>query len=165
MIVDLALRLVHIVPAIFLAGGILFMWATLLPALSGVNDEARQAVLDAMRAKWAKVVMACSGLLVLSGLYNAVRNILAWEYTGAPYHAFVMIKLVLALVVMFITAKLSGRSEGAAKFREKISFWMSVNAALVLVLILTASTMRVTDRVPKVEADGGSEPVPEVVIE
>jgi uncharacterized membrane protein len=151
MLVDLILRLLHIVPAIFLAGGVFFMWSALIPALGTVTDDARQAILDAVRGKWAKLVMACSGLLLVTGLINAVRNIVAYEYVGAPYHIFVTLKLILALAIMFITARLSGRSQGAEKFREKLPFWMSVNTALLFVLIVVASTMRVTDRVPKVD--------------
>lgn len=152
MFLDLILRLAHIVPAIFLAGGIFFMWATLVPALSGVADETRKTVLDAVRAKWAKIVMATSGILLITGLVNAVRAILAYEFTDGPwYHIGVTLKLVLAIAIMFISARLAGRSAGAEKFREKLSFWLSVNAGLVLVLILVASTMRVSNRVPKVE--------------
>ena len=151
MFLDLILRLAHIIPAIFLAGGIFFMWATLVPALSGVTDETRKTVLDAVRAKWAKIVMAASGILLITGLFNAVRAILAYEFTGGPYHIYVVLKLVLAIAIMFISARLAGRSAGAEKFREKLSFWLSVNTGLVFVLILVASTMRVTDRVPKVE--------------
>jgi len=164
MLLDLALRLLHIVPALFLGGGILFMWSALIPALGSVSDEARASVSDAVRGKWAKIVMACSGILVITGLINAVRNILAFEYTAAPYHLFVTVKLVLAIAIMFISARLSGRSESAAKFREKISFWMSVNTALLLVLVLIASTMKVSPRIPKV-ADSDSEAVPTINVE
>lgn len=164
MFVDLALRLLHIVPALFLAGGILFMWSTLIPALGSMSEETRASVHDAMRSKWAKIVMASSGILVISGLINAVRNILAFEYTTAPYHLFVTLKLVLAVAIMFISARLSGRSQSAAKFRERISFWMSVNTALLLVLILIASTMRVSPRTPKV-ADAETVPAVNVEVE
>ena len=149
MALDLILRLAHIIPAIMLAGGILFMWSTMLPALGGVEDETRNAILEQMRARWSKIVMACSGMLLVTGLYNAVRAILANEFTGGPYHMYVTLKLILAEGIMFITAKLSGRSDGARQFREKMPFWMAVNSGLVLFLILIASTMRVTERVPK----------------
>lgn len=148
----LALRLFHILPAVFLAGGIVFMWSTLLPGLSGVDDATRQSVLAGIRGKWAKVVMACSGLLLVTGLINAISNIKAYEYE-TPYHIFVTLKLVLAFAIMFLTARLSGRSESAEKFREKMPFWMTVNTALVIVLICIASTMKVSDKVPKVKAD------------
>ena len=150
----LVMRILHIVPAIFLAGGILFLWSTLLPGMASLDSETRKSVVDGMRGKWAKVVMICSALLLASGLYNAVSNILKYEYTSVPYHMLVTLKLVLAVAVMFITARLSGRSESAEKFREKMPFWMSVNTALVFVIILLGSTMKVSETTPKTdEAD------------
>lgn len=148
--VSLVLRLLHILPAVLLAGGILFMWSSLLPGLSGVDDATRKVVMDGVRGRWAKVVMVCSALLLVTGLINAVRNIKEFDY-ATPYDIFVTLKLVLALVVMFISARLSGRSASAEKFREKLPFWMTVNTALVLVLIFIASTMKVSDKTPKVD--------------
>ena len=124
------------------------MWSTLLPGLATLDDAHRKSVIEATRGKWARVVMICSGLLLVSGLYNAVTNIMQYDY-DLPYHAFVTLKLILGIAVMFITAKLSGRTESAAKFREQMSFWMTVNTTLVIVLALTASTMKVTGKTPK----------------
>lgn len=148
--VSLVLRLLHILPAVFLAGGILFMWSALLPGLSGLDEETRKSVFGAVRGKWAKVVMTCSALLLATGLYNAVLNIIKYDYE-TPYHIFVTLKLVLAIAIMFITARLSGRSESAEKFREKMPFWMTVNTALVFVLIFIASSMKVSEKTLKPE--------------
>lgn len=150
--VSLALRLLHILPAVFLAGGIFFMWSSLHPGLASVDDTTRKSVDAAVRSKWAKIVMICSALLLVSGLINAVRNIMAFEY-ATPYHLFVTAKLVLAFAIMFITARLGGRSQSAEKFREKAGTWLSVNALLVVILIVIASTMRVSDKTPKPPKD------------
>lgn len=139
-VVDLLLRLLHIVPAIFLAGGIFFMWGALLPALNGVAEDTRKTVLDAVRGKWAKIVMATSGLLLVTGLINFVRN--ASEY-APTYHILGTVKLLLALGIMFIAARLAGRSAGAEKFRERIGHWMTITTGLLFALILLASMMRV----------------------
>ncbi len=159
-IVALLLRLLHVLPAIFLAGGVFFMWCALVPALSGMADDTRKTVLEAVRGKWAKVVMTTSGLLLLTGLYNFVMNAKGFEYEGGPlYHILGSIKLLLALGVMFITARLSGRSKSAEKFRENIGYWMTVTTGLLFVLILLASTMRTLGKTPKVP----TEPAPTTV--
>lgn len=145
-------RLFHILPAVLLAGGILFMWSSMLPGFGTLDEESRKAAFNAVRGKWAKVVMLCSALLIVTGLYNAVQNIVAYEY-ATPYHVFVLLKLVLGIGIMFITAKLSGRSASAEKFREKMPFWMTINAALVVVLIVIATTMKVSDKTPKPPKD------------
>jgi len=153
MIIDLLLRLFHILPAIFLAGGVFFMWVALLPALNGMAEDTRRTVLDAVRGKWAKVVMATSGLLLVTGLINFVRNAKGFDYDGGPvYHILGSLKLLLAFGIMFIAARLSGRSESAAKFREKLGHWMTVMTGMLLVLILMASTMKSLGKTPKVDA-------------
>ena len=147
---DLLLRLMHIFAAIFLAGGVFFMWCALVPALGLLGAEDRASLEARIRASWSKVVMTTSGLLLLSGLVNAVRIILANEFPpGSVYHALVAIKLLLALAIFWITATLSGRSEGAEKFRQKMPFWLNVNAILLICLICVASVMKTSERVPK----------------
>ena len=146
----LVMRILHIVPAVALAGGILFMWSSLLPGIASLDEEARKSVLAAVRGKWAKVVMGCSALLLASGLYNAIQNIIHNDYV-LPYHALVTLKLVLAVAVMFITARLGGRSDSAEKFREKTPFWMSINTALVVVVIVLGSTMKASQKPPQAE--------------
>lgn len=146
----LALRWIHILCAIALVGGTYFWRFALVPALNGLDASQRDQVSDAVRPRWARVVMITSGLLLLSGLWNAVANIMAYQFEGGLYHGLVGIKLLLALAIMFIAAKLSGRSQGAAKFREKQTHWLTINALLATLLVCTAGVMKVSPHVPKV---------------
>src|SRR6056297_3606501 len=117
---ELVLRLLHIVPAIIAAGGVFFMWIALAPSLNSIEDESRAKLMESIRTRWSKVVAACSGLLLASGLYNAIAIILAYEFVGFPgklYHGMVLLKLLLALGVFFISSVLAGRSDMAKRFR------------------------------------------------
>lgn len=153
-LVDLLLRLLHIIPAIFLAGGVFFMWSSLLPGVSGVADDARTEVLAAVRSKWSKIVMATSGLLLVTGLINLGRNAMGYDYVGGPlYHILGTVKLLLGLVIMFLAARLSGKSAGAQKFRERETHWIMITTVLLFVVILLASTMRSMDKTPKVKEE------------
>ncbi len=152
IVIDLLLRLTHIFSAVFLAGGVFFMWCALLPSLSVLPDEQRKALHAQVRSRWSKVVMITSGLLLISGLINAVNLIRAYDFSGVPgqmYHLLVMVKLLLALGVFWISATLSGRSETAEKFRQKAPFWINVNAMLLICLIVVAGLMRTSERTPK----------------
>ncbi len=152
MLMDLVLRLLHIVPAIFLAGGVFFMWIALVPALGSVNEEARETLFSAVRGRWSKVVMACTALLLVTGIINAVMNIKNFQFDGVPgdqYHMLVALKLFLALGIFFVTAVIGGRSPLAEKFRQKLPFWMMVNTVLLLALLLVASSMKISHRTPK----------------
>lgn len=148
--VALLLRLLHIIPAIFLAGGVFFMWTSLLPAAGSVGDDTRKELLAAVRARWSKVVMASSGLLLVTGLYNFVMNAKGYEYAGGPlYHILGTIKLLLGLAIMFLVARLSGKSASAEKFRERQTHWVMMTTILLFAVILLASTMRTLEKTPK----------------
>ena len=77
----------------------------------------------------------------MSGLYNAVTKIMAFELPPA-YHMLVMVKLALGFVVFFIAALLSGRSEKAQKLREQEMKWLNILCAIMLILILVAGYMK-----------------------
>jgi hypothetical protein len=149
MIFDLLMRWIHILAAITLVGGTFFLRFSLAPALAEQRAEVQQSLLAAWRPRWARAVMIASGLLLLSGLVNAVRNIMAYEFPGAPYHALVAIKLLVALVIFWLSAVLAGRSELALRFREKLSFWLTVNVMLAIVIVALAGYMKGLQRIPK----------------
>lgn len=146
--VDLLLRWIHILAAVTAAGGIVFWRFVLVPAVEGLSDSERQNVMAAVRGRWAKLVMLATLLLLVTGIINAVRIIETYSLPK-PYATLVMVKLVLAMAFFYLVARLSGRSDAAAKYREKLSFWMSVALALVLGLVLVAGYMRNMPRTPK----------------
>ena len=153
----LALRWIHILCAIALVGGTYFWRFALAPAMDGLDSAQRDKIADAVRPRWARLVMITSALLLLSGLWNAVANIKAYQFEGGLYHALVGIKLLLALAIMFIAAKLSGRSEGAATFRQKQTFWLTINVVLATVLVCVAGVMKVSPHNVKDVASVASE--------
>lgn len=148
----LALRWLHILCAIALIGGTFFWRFALAPSLAALDETQRKQVQDAVRPKWARMVMITSAILLLSGLWNAVANIRQYEFDGGLYHALVGVKLLLSLAIMFIAAKLSGRSESAERFREKQLFWLTINVILAVVLVCSAGFMKVTPHVAKAAA-------------
>jgi hypothetical protein len=147
--VDLMLRLIHILSAIILAGGIFFWRAALLPVLDGLPKSTRHDLQSSLAARWSRWVMLASGLLLISGLVNAVLAITRYEFQGGWYHILVAVKLLLALAVFGIASVLSGRSATAHRLREQQGFWLDVSLVLVLVVVSIASMMKLTDRVEK----------------
>ena len=106
------------------------------------NENPRAAEFrEAIRRRWAKWVGISVLFLLVSGLYNAVTKIMAFELPPT-YHMLVMVKLALGFVVFFVAALLSGRSEKAQKFREQEMKWLNILCAIMLVLILVAGYMK-----------------------
>ncbi len=147
---DLVLRWAHILAAVTAAGGIVFWRFVLMPAAYSLPDSDRQNILEAVRGRWAKLVMIATFVLLLTGIVNAVRSIKAYSLSS-DYHIMVMVKLVLAMAFFYIAARLSGRSESAGRFREKMPFWLNVMLAITVALILVGGYMKHIPHNPKIK--------------
>jgi len=148
----LILRYMHILGAIALMGGALFARFVVAPTLAEAADGAE--LHDRLRVRWSKVVMLASGLLLVSGLVNLG---LAARYTfdpvlGLSYHMVVGIKFLLALPILFIAALLAGRTALARRLQAQGRFWMNVNLALALIMVLIGGVLKFTGRQLKTAA-------------
>src|SRR5437763_15296313 len=110
----LLLRYMHILGAITLMGGTIFMRFALRPIVVGLPSETKTTIHEQVRSRWSKFVMLASALLLISGLTNLA---LAGRYDFEPvlgmpkgYHMAVGIKFLLALPIFFIAALMTGRS-------------------------------------------------------
>jgi uncharacterized membrane protein len=147
----LILRYMHILGAIALMGGTIFMRFALRPVVVTLQPEARAAVHEQVRSRWSKFVMLASLLLLVSGITNLA---LASRYRfdpvfGMSYHMVVGIKLLLALPIFFIAATLTGRSSLAKRFQANAELWMNVNLTLALVMVLIGGLLKFVKREPK----------------
>lgn len=147
--VDLLLRWTHIFSAIALVGGVFFMRWSLVPALNCLDATSQEKIQAVIRQRWARVVMATSALLLFSGLINAVLAIKRYEFGGGTYHIFVALKLLLALVVFWLTATLSGRRATAERFQKNMSFWLNINILIATTLVCIAGGMKMSERTRK----------------
>ena len=138
-LLGLLFRWLHIIPMAVLVGGTIFMRLALVPASNETDGAA--GFREAIRRRWAKWVGISVLFLLVSGLYNAVTKIMAFDLPST-YHMLVMVKLALGFVVFFIAALLSGRSEKAQKLREQEMKWLNILCAIMLVLILVAGYMK-----------------------
>jgi len=152
----LLLRYMHILGAIALMGGTIFMRFALRPSVIGLEAAERKSLHDQVRGRWARFVMLATGLILISGVVNLA---LAGRYSFEPllgmdkgYHMVVGIKFLLALPIFFIAAALSGRSDLSRRFQTNPELWMNVNLALALVMVLIGGYLRFLPREPKTPA-------------
>lgn len=149
----LILRYMHILGAIALMGGTIFMRFALRPVVVQLQPEVKASLHEGVRRRWAKFVMIATLLLLLSGLTNLA---LAGRYEYKPvlgmdkgYHMIVGIKFVLALPIFFIAAILMGRTSLAKRLQANAEFWMNVNLTLALIMVLIGGVLRFVGREPK----------------
>ena len=132
-------RVLHIVAAIILVGGTLFLRLAWVPA-TAIHEPGGETR-DAMRKGWARLVGIASLLILVSGFYNAYLKAIGYELSGM-YLGLLTLKMVLAFAVLFLSARLSGRSEKAVAFREREKHWLNIIGALMLIIVLMASAMK-----------------------
>ncbi|MDA0660993.1 MAG: hypothetical protein O2931_17840 [Planctomycetota bacterium] len=148
----LALRWVHILCAVAMLGGSFFLRWSVLPAMSELAEDQRRALQQGIRQRWARVVGLASGLLLVSGLVNAVGNIVTYKFVGplaGAYHALVAVKLLLALGVFALAAMLTGRSAAAERIRANQAFWLNIVIVMGVALVCLGGVMKVVERLPK----------------
>ena len=138
-------RVLHVGSAILLVGGAAFIRFVLMPAANATLTDADH---DRLRARimetWKKIVHGGIALLLLSGLFNYARVIMEQSHKGDKlYHALLGTKLLLALVVFFLSSALVGKSAGLAKIRQNAKKWLLVNLLLATVIIAISGYLRV----------------------
>lgn len=147
----LALRWMHILSAIALMGGAIFMRMALLPAAAELADDAHERLRQALRARWSPVVMAGAGLLLLSGFASFGIYVVSYAFDkteplGKFYHMLFGLKFLLALPVLYIATTLVGRSESAQRMRSNAKFWLTLNLILATLVVCVGGLLRFAPR-------------------
>src|SRR5688500_3293327 len=108
----LILRYMHILGAIMLMRGTIFMRFALAPTVAMLDGGAKADVNEKVRARWSKFVMIASALLLISGIANlGLASQFQFEPVfGMSYSMLAGIKMILALPIFLFASFLAGRS-------------------------------------------------------
>ncbi|QDU28136.1 hypothetical protein ETAA8_32360 [Anatilimnocola aggregata] len=158
--VNLGLRYLHILGAIALMGGTIFMRFALFPTVKGLSEAERAAVHTGVRSRWAKVVGIASGMLLISGIANlglASRYDIAL-HGGGSYSMLGGIKLVLALPIFVIAALLMGKTDLAKKVQANAAMFMNINLVLALILVFIGGWLKFSTKTLKEKYRPGNVP-------
>jgi len=137
-------RWAHVLSAILLLGGGVFMRFVLYPAAAKtLGGEEHEALRRTIMQSWRRVVHLCILLLLVSGFYNYF--VLMPRHDGhSLYHALFGVKFLLALLVFALLSILvSGRTK-PSRLRSKAPFWLSVTLSLGLIIVLIAGYMKLS---------------------
>jgi len=141
--VTLIMRWVHVLSAIAMLGGALFMRLVLKGALAETAEENREAVAGAVRKRWKMFVMLLTTLLLISGFYNYLM-VTRFEHDGNPqYHMLFGIKFLLSLAVFTLAMFLIGNSSIGKKLQANDKLWLGVLCTLGVAVVLIAGYMKV----------------------
>lgn len=141
-------RWLHILGAITLAGGTIFMRFALLPALAEQPGEIDLSVRAGVVRRWRLFVHSMIGVILLTGCYNFFARFA--EVKPMPYHALFGLKLIIGMVVFFLASALVGSSRGLQPLRDKAKTVLTINAILAVILVLIGGLMRIAPLKPTV---------------
>jgi uncharacterized membrane protein len=134
---DVLSRFVHVAVAIVLVGGSTFMRFVLTPAARELPDAEHDLLQQRLMARWKRFVHGGIALLLLSGLYNYLKQIPSHK-GDALYHALLGTKMLLAFAVFFLASVLVGSSPTFAKMRQNRAQW------LVLLIVLATGIVAIS---------------------
>lgn len=135
-------RWLHLSAAVIAIGGAVFTRVVLIPgANAALTDEEHERLRRIVRARWARIVYVCMGLLVVSGLLNFVLLVLTPKIEPMPYHAIFSLKLMASIGVFLIAAALAGSAPAFAKMRQAGARWLSVLLVLAALIILVSGLL------------------------
>jgi uncharacterized membrane protein len=146
----LASRVLHILGAIVLVGGLFYLCMIVAPALSagGANADAWFA---GRRGAWAKWVGIATLILLVTGFFNYFEIVKANDL-ATSYHMIAGIKILLALVVVFLASLLAGRSPAADQLRQRMKFWLGLCLLIGILVVILGSVLRSYPHTPKTVA-------------
>jgi len=132
-----ASRVLHILGAIVLVGGLFYVRAVVTPAAgAGASPD---ALFGGRRAKWAMCIGVATALLLASGVFNYYNMP---ENMAGSYHAVIGIKILLAISLFFLAALLAGRTPAAEMLRQNARFWLGVCLALGVAVVILGAILR-----------------------
>lgn len=142
-IVPLLSRWLHVLGAIFLLGGALYLRTVLMPAASETLDDAtHQQLREGVMARWRKLVGILILVLLLTGLFNYMYVTRFGHDENPTYHMLFGIKFLLAFVVFALASMLAGRKKISQKLQEKAGLWLGITIATGIAIVLIAGYMK-----------------------
>jgi uncharacterized membrane protein len=151
-------RVLHILGAIILVGGLFYLRAIVTPPLAAPTDGYGAEVSDSdrlfggRRAAWAMWVGIATLLLLITGLWNYIQMIRMHEKLASSYHMIAGIKMLVGLVLFFLAALLAGRTAAAQSLRHKMRFWLTMCLILGIITVALGSVLRTYPRVTKIDS-------------
>jgi uncharacterized membrane protein len=147
-------RILHILGAVILAGGLFYIRAVVSPTAAPAGAQDADRFFGGRRGTWAKWVGIATAFLLFTGFWNYVQFTKTYDL-AKTYHMVLGIKILTAIVVFLLAALLAGRTNAAEAIRQKWSLWLDVCVVLAIVTVVIGSYLRSYPHTPKV---GAAEP-------
>ena len=120
---------VHILSAILAVGGVAFLRFVALPFAEGLPAEEKVRFQLQLRKRFLPILHGSFALLLLTGIHHITRLIRA----GARFPDMLILKIVLALIIIFIGVALT-LPKGFEGMKAKRNAYLLLNLLLAVVV-------------------------------
>ncbi|MGN6367613.1 MAG: hypothetical protein ACTHN5_05065 [Phycisphaerae bacterium] len=155
LILTLIALWIHILCAVALIGGPIFIRFAFLPAAAKIlTPEQHQQLSDTLNARWKHFVYLFITLFLITGIYmfiypTRVDGVLVTKRWAdfslkdrSIYHAIFGIKMIAAFAVFFFASALAGRTKALAPIRKNAKLFTTITIVLGVLAVLCAVIMR-----------------------
>src|SRR3954451_15747755 len=134
-------RILHILGAIILAGGLFYIRYVVSPVSAPPGTQPVDQFFGGRRAAWAKWVGIATALLLVTGFWNYIQFSKTYDLPKF-YHMVLGIKILAAIAVFLLAALLAGRTNAAEAIRQKWGLWINVCLFLAVATVIIGSVLR-----------------------
>jgi len=149
--INLASRFLHILGAIILVGGLIYLRTVVMPSPAAINAKNVDEKFGGLRAKWAMWIGIATALLLITGTWNLVMMFRTYKF-ATSYHMLLGLKILAAFALFAVAALVAGRTVAAEVVREKMRMWVGIAVALGVLTVALGSMMRSISHNPKIDA-------------
>ena len=131
-ILVIVMRYLHIVSAIVLVGGWVFMSWCMIPATRLLDDSFRESLMAMLKKRFVRLVWFSLGGLLVSGVYNWMLFAGQYKQIGPKANALIGLKVLLALILF---AHIWARSAGLIQCKSKAHLTSHIHLAAIIILL------------------------------
>lgn len=137
LILPLVMRWLHILSAVVVAGGTLFLVLVVQPGIKRhAPEEARAALEGFILTRWKMVFHPLILVFLITGFYNYLFVTRFLHEGQGVYHALFGVKFLLALVVFVLGIAATSKMAWSERLRTGRGLWALLVASLVAVVLV-----------------------------
>lgn len=141
-VLNVAMRWLHVMGAITLLGAAIVGLVVNTAVFAKLPEEGRREYRAIAMPKFAMLVGIGTLALLVSGIYNYVVVMRALHVGQSQYDMMMGIKILIAIVVFFLAAALTGKSAAFQKIRDNRKLWLTITVLLGAAIVAIASYLR-----------------------
>lgn len=139
---EIASRSLHLFAAIMAVGAAIFIRRVLNPAVKeSLTTDGDESFVNSLLRRCSILVYVSIIAVIATGFWNMTMTLP--EHHGQPqYHILFGVKLILAIVLLFITVLLAGSKPLAARVRKGGSWWIAASILIAIAIVIVSSILK-----------------------